>query len=104
MLKGSLEKVLKVMKDSFKDIWTNELVLEATNATIAAQNIPEGQSIIPQGIATLGEFELLNIFSIKPISNVRTHISQIYEMLISFSSFRTTHKSTTCDSRHQLET
>ncbi|XP_047028993.1 putative elongator complex protein 1 [Helicoverpa zea] len=53
ILQTSLEKVLKEMKDSFKQIWTNELVLEATNATIAAQNVPEGQSIIPQGIATL---------------------------------------------------
>lgn len=56
MLQTSLDKVLKEMKDSFKDIWTNELVLEATNASIAAQNVPEGQSIIPSGIATLGEY------------------------------------------------
>lgn len=54
-----MEKVLKDMKDSAKDIWTNELVLEATNASIAAQNIPEGQSLIPQGIATLGELDFL---------------------------------------------
>ncbi|KAJ8714548.1 hypothetical protein PYW07_002773 [Mythimna separata] len=53
ILQGTLEKVLKEMKDSFKDIWTNELALEATNASIAAQNVPEGQSLIPQGIATL---------------------------------------------------
>ncbi|XP_075979445.1 elongator complex protein 1 [Anticarsia gemmatalis] len=53
LLQSSLEKVLKDMKDSFKDIWTNELVLEATNASIAALNVPEGQSIVPQGIATL---------------------------------------------------
>ncbi|CAB3244736.1 unnamed protein product [Arctia plantaginis] len=53
ILQTSLEKTLKEMKDSFKDIWTNELVLEATNASIAALNVPEGQSVIPQGIATL---------------------------------------------------
>ncbi|CAH0588039.1 unnamed protein product [Chrysodeixis includens] len=53
ILQTSLEKLLKEMKDSFKDIWTNDLVLEATNASIAALNVPEGQSIIPQGIATL---------------------------------------------------
>lgn len=44
------------MKDSFKDIWTNELVLEATNAQIAAHNVPEGINVIPLGIATLGKF------------------------------------------------
>lgn len=44
------------MKDSFKDIWNHELVLEATNASIAAENVPEGCSVIPQGIATLGNF------------------------------------------------
>ncbi|KAF9422466.1 hypothetical protein HW555_001864 [Spodoptera exigua] len=53
ILQTSLEKVLKEMKESFKEIWTNEFVLEATNASIAAQNVPEGQSIIPQGIASL---------------------------------------------------
>ena len=52
-----MEKVLKDMNESAKDIWTNELVLEATNASIAAQNVPEGQNLIPLGIATLGEFD-----------------------------------------------
>lgn len=49
-----LHKLLKEMRESFREIWTDELVLEATNAHIAAQNVPEGCSIIPQGIATLG--------------------------------------------------
>ncbi|CAH2982016.1 unnamed protein product [Chilo suppressalis] len=53
ILQTSLDKLLKEMKDSFKDIWTNELVIESTNAVIAAQNVPEGSSVIPQGIATL---------------------------------------------------
>lgn len=53
LLQTSLENVLKEMRESFKDIWTNELVLEATNASIAAMAIPEGQSVLPQGIATL---------------------------------------------------
>lgn len=43
------------MKDSFKQIWNNEFALEAINAAIAAENVPEGSSMIPQGIATLGE-------------------------------------------------
>lgn len=51
----SLDKLLKEMKDSFKEIWTNELVLEATNAVIAAQSAPDGGPVvIPQGIASLG--------------------------------------------------
>ncbi|XP_013183864.1 elongator complex protein 1 isoform X2 [Amyelois transitella] len=53
ILQTSLEKLLKGMKDSFKEIWTNELILEATNAAIAAQNVPEGAHVILQGIATL---------------------------------------------------
>lgn len=52
-LQTSLEKLLKEMKESLKDIWTNELVLEATNASVAAQNIPDGFNAIPQGIASL---------------------------------------------------
>lgn len=58
-LQTSLEKLLKEIKDSFKDIWTNELVIEATTAAIAAQNVPEGSNAILQGIATLGKY-LLN--------------------------------------------
>lgn len=50
----SLDNLLKEMKDSFREIWTNELVIEATNAVLAAQNVPEGCSVVPQGIATLG--------------------------------------------------
>ncbi|KAM3965504.1 elongator complex protein 1 [Aphomia sociella] len=53
ILQTLLEKLLKIMKDSFGEIWTNELVIEATNASIAALNIPEGSSVIPQGIASL---------------------------------------------------
>ncbi|GBP91737.1 A disintegrin and metalloproteinase with thrombospondin motifs 7 [Eumeta japonica] len=53
MLQNGLDKLLNEMKDSFKQIWTNELVLEATNASIAALNIPEGSSVNLQGIATL---------------------------------------------------
>uniref|UniRef100_A0A1E1VXL1 Elongator complex protein 1 n=1 Tax=Pectinophora gossypiella TaxID=13191 RepID=A0A1E1VXL1_PECGO len=54
VLQTSLEKLLKEMKDSFRDIWTSELVLEATNASIAAQNVPEGgPAVIPQGLASL---------------------------------------------------
>ncbi|KAG6444956.1 hypothetical protein O3G_MSEX003635 [Manduca sexta] len=53
ILQSSLEKLLKEMKDSFKDIWTNELVIESTNAFITAQDVPEGVSFIPQGIASL---------------------------------------------------
>lgn len=43
------------MKDNFKQIWNNEFALEAIKASIAAENVPEGSSIIPQGIATLGK-------------------------------------------------
>ncbi|CAK1542238.1 unnamed protein product [Leptosia nina] len=54
ILQYLLDKILQEMKDSFKQIWTNNLVIEATNAVITAeQNIPEGGSIIRQGIATL---------------------------------------------------
>ncbi|XP_063627184.1 putative elongator complex protein 1 [Cydia splendana] len=53
LLQKCLEKLLKEMKDSFKDIWTNELVIEATNAAIAALNVPEGCSVLPQGIGSL---------------------------------------------------
>ncbi|XP_052742615.1 putative elongator complex protein 1 isoform X2 [Bicyclus anynana] len=52
-LQLSLEKTLKVMKESFKEIWSNEFTLEATNAAIAAENVPDGCSVIPQGMATL---------------------------------------------------
>lgn len=52
-LQTSLEKLLTVIKDNLKEIWTNELVIEATNASIAAQNTPEGCNLIPQGIASL---------------------------------------------------
>ncbi|XP_072938370.1 putative elongator complex protein 1 [Epargyreus clarus] len=52
-LQINLERLLKDMKDNFKEIWNNNLVLEATNARIAAENAPEGQSIIPQGVAAL---------------------------------------------------
>lgn len=51
----SLAKLLKEMKDSFKDIWTNELILEATNALIAAMDVPEGTNVVIQGIASLGK-------------------------------------------------
>lgn len=55
LFQRSLDKLLKEMKDSFKEIWTDELVLEATNAVIAAQNVPDGgPAVIPQGIASLG--------------------------------------------------
>lgn len=47
------------MKDSLKDIWTNELLIEATSAAIAAQNVPEGCSILPQGIGSLGKYDKL---------------------------------------------
>ncbi|KAJ2949398.1 hypothetical protein O0L34_g15312 [Tuta absoluta] len=50
VLQTSLEKLLKEMKDSFREIWTNELVLEATSAAMAALGV-EGEA--PQGIATL---------------------------------------------------
>ncbi|XP_046966489.1 putative elongator complex protein 1 [Vanessa cardui] len=53
ILQSSLEKLLKEMKDSLKQIWSNEFTLEATNAVIAAENVSEGSSVIPQGIATL---------------------------------------------------
>ncbi|XP_045484164.1 putative elongator complex protein 1 [Pieris rapae] len=54
MLQYLLDRVLQEMKDSFKQIWTHNFVIEATNAVIAAeQNVPEGGSIIRQGIATL---------------------------------------------------
>lgn len=56
-LQTSLEKLLKEMKDSFKEIWTNELIIESTNALIAAENTPEGSSAVPQGIASLGKFD-----------------------------------------------
>lgn len=68
----SLDKCLKEMKDSFRDIWTNELVLEATNASIAATNVPEGCSVLPQGIATLGKgkcFKILNTLLLKHENN-----------------------------------
>lgn len=42
------------MKESFKQIWNNEFALEAIKASIAAENVPEGSSVIPQGIAALG--------------------------------------------------
>lgn len=51
------------MKDSLKTIWSNAFTLEATNAAIAAENVPEGSSIIPQGIATLGKFKQTRLFS-----------------------------------------
>lgn len=55
LFQRNLNKLLKEMKDSFKEIWTDELVLEATNAIIATQNIPDGGPVvIPQGIASLG--------------------------------------------------
>lgn len=47
-------KLLKEMKDSFKDIWTYQLELEAINAFIAASNVPEGTNVVLQGIASLG--------------------------------------------------
>ncbi|CAH2087106.1 unnamed protein product [Euphydryas editha] len=53
ILQSSLERLLKEMKDSLKCIWSNAFTLEATNAAIAAENVPEGYSVIPQGIATL---------------------------------------------------
>ncbi|CAH0724919.1 unnamed protein product, partial [Brenthis ino] len=53
ILQTNLEKILKEMKDSFKQIWNNEFALEAVNAAIVAENVPEGSSVIPQGIATL---------------------------------------------------
>lgn len=53
VLQRSLQNLLKDMKDSFKDVWTSDLVLEATNAEIAARNVPEGFSVAPQGIASL---------------------------------------------------
>ncbi|XP_028167442.1 elongator complex protein 1 [Ostrinia furnacalis] len=52
ILQMTLEKCLKEMKDSFRDIWTNDLVMEATKATIAAQTGPETGSKL-EGIATL---------------------------------------------------
>ncbi|XP_039758294.1 putative elongator complex protein 1 [Pararge aegeria] len=52
-LQTSLEKTLKEMKESFKEIWSNTFTLEATSAAVAAENIPEGCSVIPQGMATL---------------------------------------------------
>ncbi|XP_034833485.1 putative elongator complex protein 1 [Maniola hyperantus] len=52
-LQSSLEKTLKEMKDSLKEIWSNKFTLEATNAAIVAENVPEGCTVIPQGMATL---------------------------------------------------
>ncbi|XP_038221974.1 putative elongator complex protein 1 [Zerene cesonia] len=54
ILQYLLEGVMQEMKESFKQIWTNNLVIEATNAVITAeQNVPEGGSVIKQGIAAL---------------------------------------------------
>ncbi|XP_053611863.1 elongator complex protein 1 [Plodia interpunctella] len=53
VLQTSLEKLFKEMKDSFKDIWTNEFEIEAINAATAAQSVPEGAQVILQGIAAL---------------------------------------------------
>ncbi|XP_045501016.1 putative elongator complex protein 1 [Colias croceus] len=54
ILQYLLEAVMQEMKESFNQIWTNNLVIEATTAVIAAElSLPEGVSIIKQGIATL---------------------------------------------------
>ncbi|KAL4704458.1 hypothetical protein ACJJTC_019557 [Scirpophaga incertulas] len=53
ILQVTLDKLLKNMKDSFKEIWSNDFLIESTNAYIAAQNVSDGCSIIPQGVATL---------------------------------------------------
>lgn len=55
------------MKDSFKDIWTNDFMLEATNATITAHNISEGSSVLPPGIASLGKFYIISQVSVMTV-------------------------------------
>ncbi|CAH2049362.1 unnamed protein product, partial [Iphiclides podalirius] len=52
-LQKNLENLLNFMKDSFKEIWTNELVLQAAKAAVDAENIPEGSNIIADSLSFL---------------------------------------------------
>lgn len=45
------------MKNHFKEIWTNDLVLQATKAAIDAENIPEGSNIIADSLSFLGKYK-----------------------------------------------
>ncbi|XP_068622441.1 elongator complex protein 1 [Battus philenor] len=52
-LQKNLDKLLNEMKESFKQIWTNDLVLQAAKADIEADNIPEGSNIIADSLTFL---------------------------------------------------
>lgn len=54
----NLEMLLNSMKESFKEIWTHDLVIQASKAAKDAENIPEGSNIIADSLSFLGKYIL----------------------------------------------
>ncbi|XP_014368772.2 elongator complex protein 1 [Papilio machaon] len=52
-LQKNLDNLLNEMRSHFKEIWTNDLVLQATKAAIDAENIPEGSNVIADSLSFL---------------------------------------------------
>lgn len=63
MLQNSLDRILKLMKDSFRDIWTDELLIEATRAATEAATA----DMLPQGIAALGNIPILLLYNARQL-------------------------------------